>query len=75
MDSVRNWNKNWNLISFTGKLASMKHLKEEVATVKRDMECGLRFDDPAFEVLLAFHHPSPTKIINAKLYLTTGLTA
>ncbi|XP_072930199.1 translation initiation factor IF-2, mitochondrial [Epargyreus clarus] len=37
-------------IVFEGKLASMKHLKEEVNTIKRDMECGLRFDDPAFPV-------------------------
>ncbi|CAK1583259.1 unnamed protein product [Parnassius mnemosyne] len=37
-------------VVFQGKLASMKHLKEEVNTIKRDMECGLRFDDPAFEV-------------------------
>ncbi|CAH2046058.1 unnamed protein product, partial [Iphiclides podalirius] len=37
-------------VLFEGKLASMKHLKEEVNTIKRDMECGLRFDDPTFEV-------------------------
>ncbi|KAJ2942153.1 hypothetical protein O0L34_g11068 [Tuta absoluta] len=33
-----------------GKLASMKHLKEEVNTIKRDMECGLRLADAAVEV-------------------------
>ncbi|XP_037971328.2 translation initiation factor IF-2, mitochondrial [Plutella xylostella] len=33
-----------------GKLASMKHLKDEVNTIKRDMECGLRFEDTSFEV-------------------------
>ncbi|XP_068619106.1 translation initiation factor IF-2, mitochondrial [Battus philenor] len=37
-------------VVFEGKLASMKHLKEEVNTIKRDMECGLRFDDPTFEM-------------------------
>ncbi|XP_053613225.1 translation initiation factor IF-2, mitochondrial [Plodia interpunctella] len=37
-------------VAFEGKLASMKHLKDEVNTIKRDMECGLRFDDTTFEV-------------------------
>ncbi|XP_045537975.1 translation initiation factor IF-2, mitochondrial [Papilio machaon] len=36
-------------VLYEGKLASMKHLKEEVTTIKRDMECGLRFDTE-FEV-------------------------
>nr|XP_026490978.1 translation initiation factor IF-2, mitochondrial [Vanessa tameamea] len=35
-------------VVYEGKLASMKHLKEEVTTIKRDMECGLRFEDPNF---------------------------
>ncbi|XP_011868838.1 PREDICTED: translation initiation factor IF-2, mitochondrial isoform X2 [Vollenhovia emeryi] len=33
-------------ILFTGKLVSMKHLKNEVDTIKVDVECGLRFEDP-----------------------------
>ncbi|XP_023936314.1 translation initiation factor IF-2, mitochondrial [Bicyclus anynana] len=37
-------------VVYEGKLASMKHLKDEVNTIKCDMECGLRFDDAAFEV-------------------------
>ncbi|GBP22863.1 Translation initiation factor IF-2, mitochondrial [Eumeta japonica] len=37
-------------VVYEGKLASMKHLKDEVDTIKRDMECGLRFADPTFEV-------------------------
>lgn len=37
-------------VYFIGKLASMKHLKDEVTTIKRDMECGLRFEDPDFTV-------------------------
>ncbi|XP_026725711.1 translation initiation factor IF-2, mitochondrial [Trichoplusia ni] len=36
-------------VVFEGKLASMKHLKDEVPTIKRDMECGLRFEE-AFAV-------------------------
>lgn len=28
----------------------MKHLKDEVNTIKRDMECGLRFEDTSFDV-------------------------
>lgn len=31
-------------VVYEGKLASMKHLKDEVNTIKRDMECGLRLD-------------------------------
>ncbi|XP_041969846.1 translation initiation factor IF-2, mitochondrial isoform X2 [Aricia agestis] len=37
-------------VVYEGKLASMKHLKDEVTTIKRDMECGLRLDNPDFEV-------------------------
>ncbi|CAB3248572.1 unnamed protein product [Arctia plantaginis] len=33
-------------VVYQGKLASMKHLKDEVATIKCDMECGLRFEEP-----------------------------
>ncbi|OAD60395.1 Translation initiation factor IF-2, mitochondrial [Eufriesea mexicana] len=31
---------------YTGKVVSMRHLKEEVLSVKADFECGLRFEDP-----------------------------
>ncbi|XP_018360625.1 PREDICTED: translation initiation factor IF-2, mitochondrial isoform X2 [Trachymyrmex cornetzi] len=31
-------------VLFTGKLVSMKHLKNEIETVKTDVECGLRFE-------------------------------
>ncbi|KAL0124558.1 hypothetical protein PUN28_006419 [Cardiocondyla obscurior] len=30
----------------TGKLASMRHMKNETETIKTDVECGLRFEDP-----------------------------
>ena len=30
---------------FPGKLSSMRHLKNEVDTIKKDVECGLMFDD------------------------------
>ncbi|XP_012540296.1 translation initiation factor IF-2, mitochondrial isoform X2 [Monomorium pharaonis] len=33
-------------ILYTGKLLSMRHLKNETQTIKTDVECGLRFDDP-----------------------------
>lgn len=33
---------------YRGKLASMKHLKAEVDTIKKDVECGLRLDDNSF---------------------------
>lgn len=41
-----------NQVLYEGKLASMKHLKDEVNTIKRDMECGLRFTDGELEVKL-----------------------
>lgn len=28
----------------------MKHLKDEVTTIKRDMECGLRLEDPSVTI-------------------------
>lgn len=28
-----------------GKIVSMRHLKSEVDSIKKDMECGLLFDD------------------------------
>ncbi|XP_012235806.1 translation initiation factor IF-2, mitochondrial isoform X2 [Linepithema humile] len=31
---------------YTGKLVSMKHMKNETETIKTNVECGLRFDDP-----------------------------
>ncbi|KAH8383212.1 hypothetical protein KR009_007336 [Drosophila setifemur] len=31
---------------FDGPLESMRHLKNEVDTIKKDVECGLRFKDP-----------------------------
>ncbi|XP_028177069.1 translation initiation factor IF-2, mitochondrial [Ostrinia furnacalis] len=37
-------------VVFEGKLASMKHLKDEVTSIKRDQECGLRFSDATFAV-------------------------
>ncbi|XP_049877575.1 translation initiation factor IF-2, mitochondrial isoform X2 [Pectinophora gossypiella] len=37
-------------VIYDGKLASMKHLKEEVTTVKREQECGLRLEDAAVAV-------------------------
>ncbi|XP_011167444.1 translation initiation factor IF-2, mitochondrial isoform X2 [Solenopsis invicta] len=33
-------------ILYTGKLLSMRHMKNETETIKTDVECGLRFDDP-----------------------------
>lgn len=30
---------------YLGKLVSMKHMKNEVDTVKTDVECGLRLED------------------------------
>ncbi|XP_011301783.1 translation initiation factor IF-2, mitochondrial [Fopius arisanus] len=37
---------------FEGKLASMRHLKDERDTVKSGIECGLRFVDPNVKVQL-----------------------
>lgn len=31
---------------FQGRLASMKHLKNEVESIKKDVECGIRLEDP-----------------------------
>ena len=33
-----------------GKIESMRHLKNEVDSVKRDVECGLRFQDQSITV-------------------------
>ncbi|XP_015588202.1 translation initiation factor IF-2, mitochondrial isoform X2 [Cephus cinctus] len=35
-----------NEIIYTGKLKSMRHLKNEVDSIKKGVECGLRLDDP-----------------------------
>ncbi|XP_043273358.1 translation initiation factor IF-2, mitochondrial isoform X2 [Venturia canescens] len=35
-----------NRIIYEGKLASMRHLKSEVDSIKNGVECGLRFEDP-----------------------------
>lgn len=34
-----------------GELSSMRHLKNEVDSIKKDVECGLRFSDPTIEVM------------------------
>ncbi|XP_017883166.1 translation initiation factor IF-2, mitochondrial [Ceratina calcarata] len=31
---------------YTGKLVSMRHLKEEMPSIEINLECGLRFEDP-----------------------------
>ncbi|XP_072743834.1 mitochondrial translation initiation factor 2 [Anoplolepis gracilipes] len=31
---------------YTGKLVSMRHMKSETETIKTNVECGLRFEDP-----------------------------
>ena len=31
--------------AFSGELHSLRHLKNEVESVKKDVECGLSFDD------------------------------
>lgn len=31
---------------YTGKLVSMRHLKEEMPSIETNLECGLRFEDP-----------------------------
>ncbi|XP_018305806.1 mitochondrial translation initiation factor 2 isoform X2 [Mycetomoellerius zeteki] len=33
-------------VLFAGKLVSMRHMKNETETIKTDVECGLRFEDP-----------------------------
>lgn len=37
------------LIFFTGELTSMRHLKNEVDTIKKDIECGLQLGDKSIE--------------------------
>uniref|UniRef100_A0A336MIR5 CSON001165 protein n=1 Tax=Culicoides sonorensis TaxID=179676 RepID=A0A336MIR5_CULSO len=34
-----------------GELISMRHLKNEVDSIKKDVECGLRFEDQTVEIL------------------------
>ncbi|XP_045036915.1 translation initiation factor IF-2, mitochondrial-like isoform X2 [Daphnia magna] len=34
---------------YEGRVASMKHLKSEVDTVKKDVECGIRLDSPTLQ--------------------------
>ncbi|XP_018045855.1 PREDICTED: translation initiation factor IF-2, mitochondrial isoform X2 [Atta colombica] len=46
-------------VLFTGKLVSMRHMKNETETIKTDVECGLRFEDPtlsfkAGDILICF---------------------
>ncbi|KAL1460962.1 hypothetical protein WDU94_012896 [Cyamophila willieti] len=36
-------------VLFEGKLESMKHLKEEVSSIKKEVECGLMIDDHSIE--------------------------
>lgn len=31
---------------FTGKMVSMRHLKNEMSSIEANLECGLRFEDP-----------------------------
>ncbi|XP_011140338.2 translation initiation factor IF-2, mitochondrial isoform X2 [Harpegnathos saltator] len=33
-------------VLYTGKLTSMKHMKNEIEMIKTNVECGLRFEDP-----------------------------
>ncbi|XP_012275999.1 translation initiation factor IF-2, mitochondrial [Orussus abietinus] len=37
-------------VIYEGKVESMRHLKEEVASIKNDTECGLRFEQPDVSV-------------------------
>ncbi|CAK9808198.1 Translation initiation factor IF-2, mitochondrial [Anthophora plagiata] len=54
-----------NEIIYTGKLVSMRHLKEEVSSIEANLECGLKFEDPTISF-----QPKDTivcfKIINQK---------
>lgn len=38
-----------NEIIYDGTLSSMRHLKSEVDSVKKDIECGLRLDNLKFD--------------------------
>lgn len=35
---------------YDGRAASIRHLKNEVDTIKKDVECGLRLDDPSISL-------------------------
>ena len=35
---------------YQGRVSSMKHLKNEVDAIKKDVECGIRLDDPDVNV-------------------------
>lgn len=34
---------------YEGRAASIKHLKNEVDTIKKDVECGIRLDDTSLQ--------------------------
>ncbi|XP_076382983.1 mitochondrial translation initiation factor 2 isoform X2 [Megalopta genalis] len=38
-----------NEIIYTGKMVSMRHLKDEVSKIETDVECGLRLDNPTLQ--------------------------
>lgn len=48
--------------NFIGKLVSMRHLKEEVSSIKTNDECGLRFENP----MLSFQPGDIIICINVK---------
>ncbi|XP_060841242.1 translation initiation factor IF-2, mitochondrial isoform X1 [Rhopalosiphum padi] len=37
--------RDYDTVLYRGKLSSMRHLKDEVATIKTNMECGIRLED------------------------------
>ncbi|CAK9822420.1 Translation initiation factor IF-2, mitochondrial [Anthophora retusa] len=50
---------------YTGKLVSMRHLKEEVSSIELNVECGLKFEDPTLsfqpkDIIICF------KMVNRK---------
>ncbi|XP_043254682.1 translation initiation factor IF-2, mitochondrial isoform X1 [Colletes gigas] len=56
-------------IIYTGKLTSMRHLKEEVSSIQIDVECGLRFEDITMEfqpndTLVCFNQKKERQTIN-----------
>ncbi|XP_050532177.1 translation initiation factor IF-2, mitochondrial isoform X2 [Daktulosphaira vitifoliae] len=42
--------RNPDTVVYRGKLSSMRHLKDEVAAVKTNMECGLRLEDTSIRL-------------------------